>query len=264
MNIFRRELRAYRRGLIIWSVCLFLLVVSGMSKYSAYSAGGASSEVFDALPQTMKALLGFGSFDVTQISGYFAMLFLYIELTVAIHAVLLGSGIIAKEERDKTVEFLIVKPVSRGTILTAKLLAALVQAILLNLVTLVSSLVMVSAYNQGEAITEEILQFMASLLLVQLIFLSLGTVLSALLKRPKTSGSIATGVLLGCFVISKITDLTDQLNALNVLTPFKYFSYARIVNGEGLHAGITALSLLLVAGLVVFTYAAYRKRELNV
>ncbi|GJM78594.1 hypothetical protein HMSSN139_10900 [Paenibacillus sp. HMSSN-139] len=100
--------------MIIWSVCLFLLVVSGMSKYSAYSAGGASSEVFDTMPRTIKALLGMGSFDVTQMAGFFAMLFLYIELTVAIHAVLLGSGIIAKEERDKTVEFLMAKPVSRG------------------------------------------------------------------------------------------------------------------------------------------------------
>ncbi|MEG6590960.1 ABC transporter permease [Paenibacillus barengoltzii] len=264
MNIFRRELRAYRRGLIIWGVCLFLLVVSGMSKYSAYSAGGTSNEVFDSLPQTMKALLGFGSFDVAQISGYFALLFLYIELTVAIHAVLLGSGIIAKEERDKTVEFLIVKPVSRGTILTAKLLAALVQVILLNLVTLVSSLVMVSAYNQGEAITGEILQFMVSLLLVQLIFLTLGMTLAALLKQPKTSSSIATGVLLGCFVISKITDLADRLKALNVLSPFKYFSYEWIINGDGLHGGIVSLSLLLVVALVVVTYRAYRKRELQV
>jgi ABC-2 type transport system permease protein len=264
MNIFWRELKAHRRGLIIWSVCLFLLVISGMSKYSAYSAGGASSEVFDTMPRTMKALLGMGSFDVTQMAGFFAMLFLYIELTVAIHAVLLGSGIIAKEERDKTVEFLMAKPVSRGSIITAKLFAALVQVILLNVVTLASSLVMVSAYNKGEDITGEILQFMASMLLVQLIFLSLGTALSALLKRPKTSGSIATGILLGCFVISKITDLADHLDALNVLSPFKYFSYERIVNGEGIHAGIAALSLLLVAVLVVSTYAAYRKRELNV
>ncbi|MBM6997406.1 ABC transporter permease subunit [Paenibacillus sp. DXFW5] len=264
MNIFRRELRAHRKGLIIWGVCLFLLVVSGMSKYSAYSAGGASSEVFDALPQTMKALLGIGSFDVTQMSGFFAMLFLYIELTVAIHAVLLGSGIIAKEERDKTVEFLMAKPVSRGNVITAKLLASLVQVVILNLVTLVSSLVMVSAYNKGEAITGEILQFMTSLLLVQFIFLSMGTALSALLKRPKTAGSIATGILLGCFVISKITDLTDELDALNVLSPFKYFSYERIVKGEGIHAGIAALSVILVAVLVFATYSAYRKRELNV
>lgn len=71
-------------------------------------------------------------------------------------------------------------------------------------------------------------------------------------------------VLLGSFAISKLTDLTDQLNALNVLSPFKYFSYERILNGEGLHAGIVALSLLLVVVLVVVTYAAYRKRELNV
>ncbi|MGG6314462.1 ABC transporter permease subunit [Paenibacillus macerans] len=264
MNIFWRELKAYRKALIIWSVCMFLLVVSGMSKYTAYSAGGASADVFNDMPKTMKALLGMGSFDVTQMSGFFAMLFLYIELTAAIHAVLLGSGIIAKEERDKTVEFLMAKPVSRGTVVTSKLLAALTNVVTLNLVSLVSSIAMVAAYNKGPDITGEIVQFLGSMLLVQLIFLSLGAALSSLLKRPKASGSMATGIMLASFVIAKITDMTDRLNFLNLLSPFKYFSYSRIVEGEGIHAGIAALSIALAAVLAVSTYVLYRKRELSV
>ncbi|TLS48914.1 ABC transporter [Paenibacillus antri] len=264
MNIFLRELKAHRKSLIIWSVGMFLLVVSGMSKYTAYTAGGAGGAVFDNLPQTLKALLGIGSFDVAQMSGFFAMLFLYIELAAAIHAVLLGSGIIAKEERDKTVEFLMVKPVSRGTIVTAKLLAALTNVVILNLVSLLSSILMVAAYNQGEDITKEIVQFLGSMFLVQLIFLTLGAALSALLKRPQTSGSAATGILLGTFVIAKITDVTDRLAILNLLSPFKYFSYSRIVEGNGIHVGIALGSIGLAAVLAASTYMLYLNRELNV
>ncbi|WP_438445064.1 ABC transporter permease subunit [Gorillibacterium sp. sgz5001074] len=264
MNIILRELKAHRKALIIWSVCMFLLVVSGMSKYTAYSAGGASSEVFDKLPQTVKALLGIASFDVTQMSGFFAMLFLYIELAAGIHAVLLGSGIIAKEERDKTVEFLMVKPVSRGTIITAKLLAALANVVILNLVTLLSSLLMVSAYNKGEPITGEIVLFMVSLFLVQLIFLFFGAAVAAALKQPRTSGSVAASIMLGTFVLAKITDLTDRLSILNLLTPFKYFSYARIVEGNGIHAGIALLAIGLAVGLAASAYILYRKRELTI
>lgn len=264
MNIFLRELKANRKALIIWSVCMFLLVASGMSKYTAYSSGGASSEIFDKMPHSMKALLGIGSFDVTQMSGFFALLFLYIELTAAIHAVLLGNGIIAKEERDKTTEFLMVKPVSRGVIITSKLLAALVNIVILNIVTLFSSIVMVNAFNKGKDITGEVVLFLASLFIVQLIFLSLGALLAAFMKNSKASGSLAAGILLGSFVISKITDLTDQLNALNVLSPFKYFSYSNIVGGNGLSFGIVILSILLVAACAVLTYFFYRKRELNV
>jgi ABC-2 type transport system permease protein len=264
MNIFLRELKANRKALIIWSVCLFLTVLSGMSKYTAYSSGGASSDVFDKMPQTMKALLGMGSFDVTTMAGFFAMLFLYIELTVAIHAVLLGSGIMAKEERDKTTEFLMVKPVSRTTIITSKFFAALVNVVIVNLVTLFSSIMMVSAYNKGKDITGEILVFFLSLFIVQLIFLSLGAFLSAVLKKPKASGSISAGILIGSFMVSKVTDLTDRVNALNVISPFKYFSYKDMVDGKGMSFIVVVLSILLIAVFSASTYFCYKNRDLRV
>jgi len=264
MNVFLRELKANKKALIIWSVCMFLGVLSGMGKYTAYSAGGQYNKIFENIPYSIKALLGMGSFDVTTMSGYFAMLFLYIEIAAAIHAVLLGAGIIAKEERDKTTEFLMIKPVSRDTIITSKLLAAFVNVVILNIVTLVSSLVMVAAYNKGNDISSEIVMFMLSMFIIQLIFLSLGTALSAFLKNPKTSGSLAAGILFAAFVISKITDITDKLNALNLLSPFKYFSYVHLAEGNGLDLTAVILSLGLVSIFCISTYIFYRKRDLHV
>ncbi|MHB1418982.1 MAG: ABC transporter permease subunit [Bacillota bacterium] len=264
MHVFLRELKDNRKSLIIWSFCMFLLVASGMGKYTAYSASGANNELFNKIPHSLKALLGFGSFDVTTIGGYFALLFLYIEIAAAIHAVMLGSGIIAKEERDKTTEFLITKPVSRTTIITSKLLAALANIIVLNVVSLFSSIILVADYNKGADISGEIVMFMLSMFIVQLIFLSLGAMLAALIRNPKASGSLSVGILLTSFVISKITDLTDRLNFLNLLSPFKYFNYSDMVTGKGLNFGIVILSLLLVAAFSVSTYFFYRKRDLNV
>ncbi|GKU24156.1 hypothetical protein CFOLD11_09820 [Clostridium folliculivorans] len=264
MNIFIRELKANRKALIIWSVCMVLLVVSGMAKYTAYSSGGSAGEVINKMPFTLKALLGIGAFDVASMGGFFAFLFLYIEITVAIHAVLLGNGIIAKEERDKTTEFLIVKPVSRSTIITSKLLAALVNIVILNLITLVSSIAMVGVYNKGNSINDEIFTFFVSMFIIQLLFLSLGALLSAFMKKAKVSGSVSTSILLFSFVISKITDITDRMNFLNVLSPFKYFSYVDIVNGNGLNFVIVIITIIMIALFSVLTYFFYNKRDLSV
>lgn len=264
MNIFLRELRANRKSLIIWSVCMFLLVLSGMAKYTAYSSGGQSAAVFNDMPFSVKALLGMGSFDVTTMAGYFAMLFLYIELAVAIHAALLGAGIIAKEERDKTTEFLMIKPVSRKTVITSKLLAALFNVAVVNIVTLIASVTMVTKYNTGPDITSEVIMFMLSMFIVQLVFLSLGAAVAAFMKNPKSSGSFTMGMLLIAFIISKITDLTDKMNALNILSPFKYFSYVNLVSGKGLNIVIVILSLLLVAAFAASTYIFYPKRDLYI
>ena len=261
MNIFMREMKANRKALIIWSASMFLLVLSGMGKYTAYS-GNQSSAVFNDLPYSMKALLGMDSFDVTTMSGYFAMLFLYIEIAAAIHAVLLGAGIISKEERDKTTEFLMIKPASRNRIVTFKLLAAFVNVVVINIVTFASSIAMVAVYSKGNDISSEVVLFMASMLIVQMIFFSIGTAMAAFLNNPKTSGSFAMGILLAAFVISRITDLTKRMSGLNLLSPFKYFSYEDIVGGKGLDMAIVVLSLILVVFFFVSTYVCYRKRDL--
>lgn len=88
---------------------------------------------------------------------------------------------------------------------------------------------------------------MLSMFIVQLIFLSLGAALAVLIRNSKASGSLAVGLLLTSFVIAKITDLTDRVNFLDVLSPFKYFNYNDMVVGNRLNIGIVVLSLLLAA-----------------
>ncbi len=263
MNMFFRELKANRKALIIWSICMFLLVASGMSKFTAYTSGG-QNDIFKTLPDSVKALLGFGTLDVTTMSGFFAFLFSYIVLTTAIHAALLGAGIIAKEERDKTTEFLIPKPVSRGEIFGAKLLAALFNILVISIVTLFSCIIMVGAFNKGEPITGEILRLMLSMLFVQLIFLSLGILVATFAKKSKGSGSLTTGILLFTFVIAKVTDITDKLSFLNLLSPFKYFNYDKIVVEGSLNLLAAVLALLLAAAFAGSAYYFYQRRDMNI
>jgi ABC-2 type transport system permease protein len=262
MNIFIRELKANRKALIIWIVCMFLLILSGMGKYTAYSSGG-NNDVFNKMPHTMKAMFGFASFDVTTISGFFAFLFTYLVIAAAIHAVLLGNGIITKEERDKTTEFLMVKPVSRSSIITAKLYAALANIVIFNIVTFLSSIVMVAAYNKGKSINGEIATLLLSMFIIQLLFLSLGAFLSASVRKPKASGHIAVGILFGAYVISKVTDMTDRVNALNVLSPFKYFDLNGIIAGKGLSLSVSMICIILIAAFSALTYFFYSKRDLR-
>ncbi|MDF2512988.1 MAG: transporter, permease protein [Herbinix sp.] len=227
-----------------------LLVLSGLAKYTAYSSSGsAGTEVFDQLPNTLKVLLGFSGFEVSKISGFYAFLFPYIEITAAIHAALIGSGIIAKEERDKTTEFLIAKPTSRRTIITSKLLAALFNIAIINIVSMLSSFAIVPTFNTGEDITGEIIILHVIMFIVQLIFLTLGTLLSASLRKSKSAGSIAANIVLIGYIISKVTNLVDHLDALNIFSPFTYFSLEKAVNANEISVPITLISLALIAAL---------------
>lgn len=265
MNIFLKELKSHRKSIIIWSVCVFLMVVSGMGKYAAYSGGGQSiNELVANMPKTMKAVLGFQAVDLSKAGGYFVMLYLYLLLMATIHAAMLGATIFAKEERDKTSEFLFVKPVSRTAIITAKLLAALVNIIVFNVVTLISSIVLVAQYNKGASVSGDIAVLMAGMFIIQLLFMVIGSAIAAVKKKPKTAASLATTILLLTYLLSIIIDLSDKADGLKYFTPFKYFQAKDIMFGSGLDARYVILSAVLITALTFVTYFFYRKRDLNV
>src|SRR5690348_7714175 len=103
MTLFLREMRANRKSLIIWCVCVIFMVVSGMGKYGATeSAGQSMNEIISQMPKSLQAMMGVGSLDISSAIGYYGILFLYLILMATIHAMMLGATIIAKEERDKT------------------------------------------------------------------------------------------------------------------------------------------------------------------
>lgn len=243
---------------------MIFLVVGGMYKYTTvYSDGQTAAKAFADMPASLKAILGFGSFDVSTLIGFFGMMYSYILLAAAIHAVSIGAGIISKEERDKTTEFLMIKPVSRSRVITSKLFTAVVNVLVINILSCILSAAMVASFNGDSSLTPKITEFYVCMFFVQLVFLSFGTFFAALMKNPKTSASFATGILLITFVLSKVTEIATSLKFLDVLTPFKYFNYLNIVEGKGINYLIGILTLLLITVFIYLTYYFYKKRDLK-
>lgn len=265
MNIFWREMRANRKSLLFWSIGVFLMVVSGMSKYAGLSSSGQSMNgMMSEMPKSLQAILGIGNLDLDKASGYYGILYLYLLLMATIHAAMLGANILSKEERDKTSEFLFVKPVSRNNIITAKLLAAFVNIVIFNVVTLVSSIIIVGQYSEGEAVAGDIAMTMLGMFIVQILFMVIGTAIAAVKKKPNSAASLATGILLLTFVLSMAIDLNDKLANLKYITPFKYFEAKNVMYGGGLDVGFVLLSTAMIVVLFWVTYTFFRKRDLNV
>ncbi len=264
MNIFRREMKAHRWGLLFWCIGMVLLVMSGMAKYGAYKqAGQSAAELMKTLPKAVQVIFGLTGFDLTKATGFYGILFLYLAVMAAIHAVILGSGVISEEERDKTSEFLYAKPVSRQRVLTGKLLAGLLNLVILNVVTLGTSFVFVGYYGKGESYTNEILVLMAGLFFLQLIFFAIGALVAGTTNKPKRAGSRAMSIMLLTFVLYYLINLDDKLDWLRYLTPFKYFDAAPLMK-SGLDPVFVGLSLVIVVGGIFATYYFYRARDLSV
>ena len=58
MNVFLREMKAHRWGLVFWSLGMVMMIYSGMAKYGAYEAAGESvTAILEQMPDTVQVVL---------------------------------------------------------------------------------------------------------------------------------------------------------------------------------------------------------------
>lgn len=104
-------------------------------------------------------------------------MFSYFALILSISAAMWGTDIITKEERDKTVEFSLTLPVTRSKLVTGKILAMVVDSIILLFVTWGAILLNATAYETDSKFFEFVSLCMLALFIMQMIFLAIGVFL---------------------------------------------------------------------------------------
>lgn len=264
MNIFLRELRANLKSLLIWSVIITLLIIMALAKYSAFAGDPELLKILDGMPPAMLEALNMRAFNLTTLSGFYGIMFIYFGLMAAIAAAMWGSDTISKEERDKTVEFSLVLPVTRSRVITAKALAALVNCAAFVLITWAVSLVGVQSFKPDQAFYKFLALEMQAMFMIELIFLALGLLLGCAMQRYKLSGSTAVGIILVTYFLSIVVGVQKDLDFLKYFSPFKYFDAGDLFRRGQLDGGYLALSAAIIAVCVALAYWVYNKRDLYI
>lgn len=264
MNIFFHEIKSNMKALSFWSLGMVLLTGVGIGKFTAMegATGQSANEMMAAMPKSLQVILGFDGLDLSTITGFYGVLFLYIILTAAVHAASLGAGMISKEERDRTFEFLYVKPVTRSSIFTQKAFAVFINLVILNIVTLVISLAVIGQVSQDD-ISNVIYKLMIGMFIVQLIFAAIGFAVSVVLKKSKAATGLTSLVVLVTFLLSVFSDLNEKLDFLKFLTPFKYFGAKTVLN-SGLDGVYVAISAAVIIIAVSCAWVLHDRRDLTV
>ena len=264
MNIFLRELRANLKSLLIWSVIISLLIVIAAAKFSAFAGDPSMLAMLDSMPPAMLDALNMRAFNLTTLSGFYGLMFIYFGLMGAIAAAMWGSDIISKEERDKTVEFSLVLPVSRSRVVTAKALAALVNCIAFVLITWAVSLVAVRSYNPDQAFFNFLALEMRAMFAIELIFLAIGLLLGCAMKQYKRSSATAVAIILVTYFLSIVSAMQESMDFLKYFTPFKYFDAGELFRSGALNSTYLLLSAAIIVVSVAGAYWTYNRRDLYI
>jgi len=264
MNIFLREIKANLKSLLIWSIVIALLILIAASKFAAFAGDPEMLKILDTMPPAVIEAMSMNAFNLTTITGFYGLMFLYFGLMGAIAAAMWGSDMISKEERDKTVEFSLVLPVSRSKVVTAKALAALVNCVLFVLITWGISILAVQSYNPDQAFFDFLKLEMLAMFLIELIFLAVGLLLGCALKKYKNSGSTAVGIILVTYFISIIAKMNADFEFLKHFTPFYYYDAGEMFRTGELNLTYVGISGAIVVVCLAVAYWVYNKRDLYI
>ena len=268
-----RELKANVKVWLIWSVVIILFNIAGVMKFEGIAGGDADAvrKLTDAFPKVALAVMGISDLDMSTFAGYYAVIEFYTGIMAAVYAVALARNAVSREMTDGTYEFLFVRPVSRTTILSAKLVAALADAIAFVAVNCVSSLLClrllgdVPGLNDVTAATV-IWRFSVWLFVMMLVFGAIGACASAACPRPEQGASIGNASVVVAYGAGVVFDMFSDHDAsvvARVLSPFRYATPREVIDGR-MPVPFAVLTVLIVVVGFAAAYRLFATRDLAV
>jgi ABC-2 type transport system permease protein len=263
MNIIKREFKANLKSLLLWTIPLMVLHAVASIEFSAFAGDPAIAEAMQNFEILFQAL-GTNVVDMTTPEGYIGIVSIYIYLPLAIFSGLIGSGIISKEEKDKTAEYLFTFPVKRNKVIASKMVVAVFNSILVNVFVILAVYLTYLRFDVSTGYFQFMVNMSIGIFLIQMIFLGLGMVLSAMLKQYKKSGSITVGILISTFMLSILIGMVDgKIDFLKYITPFQYFPSNEMLVGN-FSVVYVIITFVVSIGTFAATFYFYKKRDLYI
>lgn len=261
MTLVKHELRQGKAAFLIWTASIgFLLVICiflfpEMKEQMAdvndiFASMGSFTEAFGMDRLNFGTLIGFYAVECGNVLG----------LGGAFYAALCAVGMLSKEEKEKTAEFLLTHPVSRKRIITEKMIAVMLQITAMNIIIYAVSVGSIAVV--GETIPWKgisLLHLAYYLLQIELGGICFG--ISAFLR--KSSAGVGLGIAAMMYFLNLIANIADVAEFLKYITPFGYCEGADIVSDGRLDGVMVAIGAVIGVCGIVIAYLKYTKKDIH-
>ncbi|WP_244835018.1 ABC transporter permease subunit [Clostridium sp. BJN0001] len=266
MNIFKREIYKNRKSFIVWTIILLVLSLYVVALFPTMAdQADRMKDVFKSMPKAFLDAFNVNKLDMGTILGFFGMEgYLFITLLGSMYSILLGAGIISKEEDEKTIEFLLSKPISRNNILVSKMAATFIYIILFNLIIVIFNYFEFEAVKRGNFDKETFLLLSVAPLLIHITFASIGFLMSMFIVRAKSVLPTSIGIVLGTYFLGIISAMTDKTENLKYISPFKYVDAADIILNKKIDSIYLLIMAIIVFSCIGATYVIYNKKDIRI
>jgi ABC-2 type transport system permease protein len=263
MNIYLHELRSYRKNTIIWIAALCAGTLFLFSMFPAFSSNaGAVNDVLKNYPLVVQKAFGLSMDMIGSVPGFYSFIITFLAICGAIQAMNLGISVVAKETTGKTADFLLTKPVTRKSVITAKLLAVFTCVVVTSAVFLAVATAIAMAVKNKDFDYTPFLLMSLSFFFIQVIFLALGFIMAVVIPKIRSVLPVSLSTVFGFFIIGTVA-ATLNLKDAYYLSPFKYFDTTEILKTSAYQTSFVIVGAVVVALAVLFSYFIYSKKDIH-
>ncbi|HEX5780464.1 MAG TPA: hypothetical protein VFX80_01015 [Solirubrobacteraceae bacterium] len=254
--LVRRGLRDHRRAWLTWGGPLGAM--SALMAAIWPSVEGVLDEALEGYPDAIKE--AFNIREITTVEAYIdaEMMSLIVPLAVAFLAVRVVTRAIAGAEEQRYLDTLLAAPVARPTLVAgAMAVAAVVVGVVLAVTTLLTWVVAILVGTDASLVV--LGRGAANVWPLSMFFGGLAALAAGFVHRSAPVTAIATGTLVGMYVIDLVGKLADEVEPLRYVSVFKYY-------GSAIQDGIDpmAFAAVTLAGIALAIGGAILLRRRDV
>ncbi len=265
MNVVTFEFKKYVGSLWFWIISLWSILVMFMAMYPVLARDAALVDlVLQHYPEELLRAFGMsGGLSVATVAGFFAFVFAFVQLCLAIQSAYYGFQFLSVEERELTADFLYSKPVSRSRLLLYKYVAAMAALLITNIGLIMGTFLSIewfrgsSVYDVGVVIS-----LLLSVPLFQLFFFSAGFLATALSKKITSVILPAVGLAFVLYAISALQRIVGGA-LLALVSPYNHFDPNYILQRGDWNMPLVTLSLVFIVAANVVAYFMFMRRDLH-
>ena len=263
--IYRREMNRNLKGLIIWTLVISGITILNLMMFPEVAKQQAAiDQLIGQLPPSLIKAFGMDRLSMADPLGYYATKgYVMIILFGSIYAVMLAGNMLSKEHNEKTIEFLLSKPIRRSGIVTQKLLATFTNLLIFNLAITIANYAAFKMAGAELDIRVFILLSIAPFLL-HLVFASFSFLLSSQMKKSRNIVSISLGLVFVMYFLDILSSISGKLEGLKYITPYEYVDAVEIVVNKSISTTYLGIMAAVIFIFISASYLIYQKRDIAV
>ncbi len=237
-NLFVMEMKRNALSFLIWALAITLLVSVTMLAYPTFYENQSKIMGFITLvPKAALQFKGVQNFaDIFSVLGFYAANnVIYMMVLGSIFAIGLSSGILLKEEYNRSAEYLLTRPITRSEVFVSKVSIVLLQVIALNVITSLAGFIGMEVVKKSPYSIHAFLALSLYTLLLNLLFGAAGLFLSTVVRKPRPISTFCIALVLVLYFIFTLSKIATSVEKIGYLSPFRYVDMNAAASGYRLN-----------------------------